>query len=244
MAEHLKTRIIERLKSTIATFEPLPPGSTPHKRGVHYFRACVGVDCLWGAMDMAKEGRQYKKRIVVRPARFRDGLFELYTYHIPKQWSAACVANRELIKEAQRRAHALERDCSTEGLEWRIRFFKHYYAVVRGGAKPEEGMKRYSRFYQYVYVAIYRRLKAAAEKPAEALPSAETQAVCLLPKTAEISFTPIRFRPKIAPYWTPLRRAYNYLGLKDLQPPDLQRITNPPKIHRTSAEFAYVAEKQ
>jgi hypothetical protein len=110
-------------------------------------------------MDEAKDGRKRRKRIVVRPSRHYDGLFELYTYHFPKHWSDACVANRNLIKEAQRRAHALEHDHSVEALEWRIRFFRHYFTVFKGGAKPEPGMKRYSRFYQYTYVALYRELK-------------------------------------------------------------------------------------
>ena len=116
---------------------------------------------------MAKEGRKCRKRIVVRPSRFRAGLHELYTYHFPKHWSAACVANRELIKEAQRQAHALEHDHSIEALEWRVRFFKHYYTVFKGGAKPEPGMKPYSRFYQYTYVAIYRQLQAERKKAQE-----------------------------------------------------------------------------
>ena len=122
---------------------------------------------MWGAMDTRKEGRHYKKRIVVRPSRFRNGLFELYTYHFPKHWSEACIANRELIKEAQRLAHAIEHDHSLEALTWRVRFFNHYFTVVKGGAKPEEGMKRYSRFYQYTYVAIYRQLQAERKKAQE-----------------------------------------------------------------------------
>lgn len=161
MPRHLKTRVINRLARTCATFVQLPPGSTPHKRGVHYFRTCVGIDTLWGAMDLEREGQKYKKRIVVRPSRFRRGLFELYTYHFPTHWSAACVANRELIKEAQHQAHALEHDHSVAALEWRLRFFTHYFRVFKGGAKPEPGLKPYSRFYQYVYVAIYRQLQAA-----------------------------------------------------------------------------------
>jgi len=168
MPRHLKTRVISRLARTCATFVQLPPGSTPHKRGVHYFRTCVGIDTLWGAMDLEREGQKYKKRIVVRPSRFRHGLFELYTYHFPTHWSAACVANRELIKEAQRQAHALEHDHSVAALEWRLRFFTHYFRVFKGGAKPEPGLKPYSRFYQYVYVAIYRQLQAerkAAQEP-------------------------------------------------------------------------------
>ena len=198
MSRHLKNIVIDRLKSTIATFVQLPAGSTPHSRGVRYFRANTGIDMFWGAMDMVKEGQARKKRIIVRPSRFRSGLFELYTYHFPKHWSAACVENREIIKEAQRRAHALEKDCTAEGLEWRIRFLMHYFRVFKGGGKPEEGFKAYSRFYQYTYVAIYRQLKAAAQKAKEE----ETVEI------EEISFEPIDFRPRLQAFSSPLRRAY------------------------------------
>jgi hypothetical protein len=132
-------------------------------------------------MDRYDEGQKYKKRVVVRPSRFRKGLHELYIYHFPKHWSAACVANRELIKEAQRQAHALEHDHSIEALEWRIRFFNHYFRVFKGGAKPEPGMKPYSRFYQYTYVAIYRQLKEEAAKQQALQPQ----------QPEEISFEPI-----------------------------------------------------
>ncbi len=198
MSRHLKNIVIDRLKSTIATFEQLPAGSTPHSKGVRYFRANTGIDMFWGAMDMVKEGQARKKRIIVRPSRFRSGLFELYTYHFPKHWSAACVENREIIKEAQRRAHALEKDCTAEGLEWRIRFLMHYFRVFKGGGKPEEGFKAYSRFYQYTYVAIYRQLKAAAQKAKKE----ETVEI------EEISFEPIDFRPRLQVFSSPLRRAY------------------------------------
>ena len=167
MSVHLKTKVINRLKWDGFEFVSLPRSATPHKRGVHYFRTCAFLTAIRGAVDMAKEGRKCRKRIVVRPSRFRAGLHELYTYHFPKHWSAACVANRELIKEAQRQAHALEHDHSIEALEWRVRFFKHYYTVFKGGAKPEPGMKPYSRFYQYTYVAIYRQLRAERKKAQE-----------------------------------------------------------------------------
>ena len=233
MSRHLKTTVIERLANTIATFVSLPAGSTPHARGVKYFRANLGIDMLWGAMDLEQEGQKYKKRIVVRPARFRDGLFELYTYHFPKKWSEACVANREMIKAAQRRAHALEKDYSPEGLEWRIRFFQHYFRVFKCGGKPEEGFKAYSRFYQYTYVAIYRQLKEEAQKANEKEVEIE-----------EISFEPIDFRPRLREFASPLRRAYNYLENQDLQPHDIQEVANPPKIPRTTAKFAHVKKKQ
>ena len=170
MSKHLKTKVINRLKWDGFEFVSLPVGSTPHKRGVHYFHTCAFVTAIRGAMDMAKEGRRCKKRIVVRPSRFRAGLHELYTYHFPTHWSAACITNRELIKEAQRQAHALEHDHSIEALEWRVRFFRHYYTVFKGGAKPEEGMKPYSRFYQYTYVSIYRQLQTERKKAQEPEP--------------------------------------------------------------------------
>ena len=72
MSRHLKNIVIDRLKSTIATFEQLPAGSTPHSKGVRYFRANTGINMLWGAMDMVKEGQARKKRIIVRPSRFRS----------------------------------------------------------------------------------------------------------------------------------------------------------------------------
>ncbi|MBQ9603377.1 MAG: hypothetical protein IJR42_06200 [Paludibacteraceae bacterium] len=216
MGKHLKTQVIEGLKSAGFVFEALPKGSTPHKRGVHYCRIFAGAKCVVGAMDEEKEGRKYKKRIVVRPARYRDGLFELYTYHFPKHWSAACVENRELIKEAQRRAHALEKDCTPEGLEWRIRFLMHYFRVFKGGGKPEEGMKAYSRFYQYTYVAIYRQLKAA-QKEAEIFQNSEVSLLHPLSSASlrspvpsgDITFEPIDFRPRLQAFSSPLRRAYN-----------------------------------
>ena len=227
MGKHLKTQVIERLKWAGFVFEALPKGSTPHKRGVHYCRCNLSIDFLIGAMDEEKEGRKYKKRIVVRTSRFRDGLFELYTYHFPKHWSAACMENRELIKEAQRRAHALEKDCTPEGLEWRIRFFEHYFRVFNRKEKPEEGFKAYSRFYQYTYVAIYRELKAAAQKEEEIFQNSEvsllhplSSASLLSPvPSGDITFEPIDFQPRLQAFSSPLRRAYNYYRNVELRPP-------------------------
>ena len=233
MAKHLKTQVIERLTEIGFSFEPLPAGSAPHKRGVRYFRAPDYIQYLWGAMDAVKEGQKYKKHIVVRPSRFRYGFFELYTYHFPTRWSAACVANRELIKEAQRRAHALEHDHSVEALEWRLRFFRHYFRVFKGGAKPEPGLKRYSRFYQYTYVAIYRQLQAEARKTQQPDPQID-----------QISFEPVEFRPSIRSFASPLSRAYNCYQNRHLQPPDIQQTINPQNVHRTTVEFAHVEKKQ
>ena len=152
------------LSGTIDHYVSLAPNSTPRARGVRYFVPIACYKYYWGAMNTVKEGRRYKKHIVVRRMPYAQGLLQLYTYHFPKTWSAACVANRELIKQAQRQAHALEHAHTREALEWRLRFFNHYFSVVKGGAAPEPGMKRYARFYQYTYVAIYRQLQAARDK--------------------------------------------------------------------------------
>ena len=211
MSKHLKNIVMNGLKSTGATFVQLPPDATPHTRGVRYFRFHTGIKCLWGAMDEEKIGRARRKRIVVRPSRFRDGLFELYTYHFPKHWSAACVANRELIKEAQRQAHALEHDHSIEALEWRVRFFDHYFRVFRRGEKPEPGIKAYARFYQYTYVVIYRELKAAQQQ------ALQPKEISFEPIVPESTFRPRRHREKNILDWAFKRYPYQKMSLRLLQ---------------------------
>ena len=174
MSRHLKTETILRLKAAGSIFAPPALISRSPRRGVRYFVTNEKCKFFCGKMNTFKEGRHFKKNIIVRRYRRKPAFLQLYTYHFPKTWSAACVANRELIKCAQKMAHALEHDHSLAGIEWRIRFFKHYYRVFKGGAQPEPGLKPYSRFYQYTYVCIYRDLKSAAQKaqqPAESQPS-------------------------------------------------------------------------
>ena len=204
MARHLKTSTILGLDKAIDHFIPSSEVSVLHSRGVRYFEPAVGIKDFCGAMNDIKEGRKYRKHIIVRRYPRQDKVLQLYTYHFPKTWSAGCVANRELIKEAQRRAHALEHDTSRAGLEWHLRFLNHYFRVFKGGEKPEPGMKPYSRFYQYTYVAIYRELQAAA-KPAEE-------------PTEPVSFEPINFRlkPIKTRHKTPLRRIFEQKNVPKL----------------------------
>ena len=144
---------MERLANTCVNFVSLPAGTTPCSKGVRYFVPKEGIELLKCAMDTVKEGQKYKKRIVVRPSRRRKGLHELYTYHFPTHWSAGCVANRELMAEARRQAHAIERDRTRAGLEWRIRFLKNYYS-----SEPE--VKRYSRLFHFAYAVIQKEIRA------------------------------------------------------------------------------------
>ena len=190
MSKHLKTTIFSLLTSTLFQEVPSPAVSKVRARGVRYLYPIDGINYYCGMMNSHKQGQKYRKHIIVRRVPRFGGLHQLYTYHFPKTWSAACVANRELIKTAQKLAHALEHDYSPEGIEWRLRFFHHYFHVVKGGAKPEPGLKPYTRFYQYVYVSIYRDLKSAvtaAQQSSIAEPS--------LPTPEDISFVPIDSRP-------------------------------------------------
>ena len=218
MARHLKSIIKNRLEAIVSYYAPYSEISASHRRGVRYLVPVVGIDMFWGAMNTVKEGYRYKKHIIVRRVPRSGGqLLQLYTYHFPKTWSAACVANRELIKEAQRRAHALEHVGSYEALEWHIRFLKHYFRVFRCGEQPEPGMKRYSRFYQYTYVAIYRELKAAQQAAKE---PAELTIHPLLPKAEEVTFDPIDYRPLRARRTYPLQHVYIQVQQREL---DIQK---------------------
>lgn len=202
MARHLKSIIKNRLEAIVSYYAPYSEISASHRRGVRYLVPITAINMFCGAINTAKEGLHYKKHIIVRRVpRCGGQLLQFYTYHFPNHWSMACVANRELIKEAQRQAHALEHDHSLAALEWRVRFFNHYFTVFKGGAKPEPGMKPYSRFYQYTYVAIYRELKEEARRA----------------KEKEIDIEDLSFEPVIDSF--PLRRrqrsvnlSYNFLN--------------------------------
>ena len=227
MPKHLKTTIFSFLTSTLFQEVPSPAVSKVRARGVRYLYPIDGINYYCGMMNSHKQGQKYRKHIIVRRVPRFGGLHQFYTYHFPKTWSAACVANRELIKTAQKLAHALEHDYSPEGIEWRLRFFHHYFHVVKGGAKPEPGLKPYTRFYQYVYVSIYRDLKSAVTAAQEASlaqnASAEQSllsAPCISAESPsplspeDISFVPIDPRPLRS------RRTYplNALSLSSAHP--------------------------
>ena len=198
MSKHLKTNIFSFLTSTIFQEVPSPAVSKVRARGVRYLYPIDGINYYCGMMNSHKKGQKYRKHIIVRRVPRFGGLHQFYTYHFPKTWSAACIANRELIKTAQKLAHALEHDYSPEGIEWRLRFFHHYFHVVKGGAKPEPGLKPYTRFYQYVYVSIYRDLKSAAQQASVqevSLAEQPTTSESSLPTPENVSFVPIDPRP-------------------------------------------------
>ena len=235
MPKHLKTHIISRLDPAISFFVPSSRVSALHSRGVRYFVPMEGIDAFWGAMNTFREGRRYHKHIVVRRTPAHEGLLQLYTYHFPKHWSDACVANRELIKEAQRQAHALEHDYSVEALEWRIRFFNHFFTVCKGGAKPEPGLKPYTRFYQYTYVAIYRQLQAERLKAQE--PQNDLADLSFEPVAAEKPFS--LKRPLKRPHSAAMERI-----LRGLSPEPPPPAPQPEKTPHGTIFLAYLKKKQ
>ena len=197
MSRHLKTTVYSLLTTTIFRAVPSPAVSTRHARGVRYLEPFEALNFYCGIMNSHKKGQKLRKHIIVRRVPRFKNLHQLYTYHFPKTWSAACVANRELIKLAQRQAHALEHDYTPLGIEWRIRFFDHYFKVFKGGAKPAPGLKRYSRFYQFVYVSIYRELKSAVQQASEQQAALRSSARrCPSELTPDdVTFDPIDHRP-------------------------------------------------
>ena len=204
MARHLKTEIISSLDRIVSEYVILPANSAPRARGVRYLTFVEGIDAYFGMMNSHKEGRHYRKHIIVRRCPEHNGLHQLYTYHFPTHWSAACVANRELIKEAQRQAHALERDHSMEALEWRIRFLNHYFNVFKAHKQPEPGLKPYARFYQYTYVSICRALQSARDAAKSQENSVELSSLTASHDNAALSPSDVTFEP------IPLRRLHTF----------------------------------
>ena len=193
MGKYLKTRVIERLSATCATFVSLPPDATPSTKGVRYFTTVEAVKTIRGAMDLIREGRKYHKRIIVRPSRHRKGLHELYTYHIPKAWSQACQDNRALLHQARVQAHAIERDHSLAALEWRVQHLANYY-------NPKDGIKPYARLFHYVYFVLQRDMRAVKNEPSIALtepPASSSSSSAQNVRSAVSSPTEISFEPII-----------------------------------------------
>lgn len=123
----------------------------------------VAIDSWRGALDSRKTGQAKRERLV---SRYRKGSGETHQVY-PMQmhegaWSEGATANRELMKSAQREAHAIERaakhpeQASAELLAkasmWQTRFDEY-----KSTKKP--GDRQYATLYTYTYVHLYRELK-------------------------------------------------------------------------------------
>ena len=117
------------------------------------------IDTVRGAIDSVKEGQAKRERTISRWHDYgersytKDGrkIHESYKYKFHEgAWSEGATRNRELIKQAQRMAHDIEKDpVSSE--KWHKKY-EEYLANLKAGEKEY-------RFYNYVYVTIYRGLR-------------------------------------------------------------------------------------
>ena len=116
-----------------------------------------GIASMWGAIDSVKDGQMNRMRLVVRRHDYgeeknydQDGskIHELYYYHMHEgAWSEGATKNREIIKAAQRAAHAVERDAELRPL------WEAAYEDYKASLSPD---KPAYHFYNFVYVTILR----------------------------------------------------------------------------------------
>ena len=123
----------------------------------------VVIDKLTGALDSKQYGESHGMRLV---SRYRKGSGNEHQIYFMRKhegaWSEGATRNRELIKAAQKCAHAIDKaarkpeECTAEAVaeakEWQERF-----QAYRAGIK--EGERGYGSLYTYVYVQIYREMK-------------------------------------------------------------------------------------
>ena len=123
------------------------------------------IESYTGTLDSPKEGQAKRQRVI---SRFRPGTkgHQMYTMHMHEgPWSEGATSNRELMKTAQREAHAIERAAKhpelatpeylTLAAEWQKRF-----AEYKSTKKPED--KQFATLYTYTYSHLYRELKVGA----------------------------------------------------------------------------------
>lgn len=120
----------------------------------------IAIDYNRGALDSRKTGQAKRERLI---SRYRNGQAHQYPMKMHEgPWSEGATANRELMKTAQREAHAIERAAKhpelstaeyiTLAAEWQQRF-----AAYKGTKKP--GDRQFATLYTYTYSHLYREMK-------------------------------------------------------------------------------------
>lgn len=125
----------------------------------------IAIDSWRGSLDSRRTGQAKRERLV---SRYRKGSGENHQVYPMKMhegpWSEGATANRELMKSAQREAHAIERaakhpeqasaEYSAKASMWQARF-----AEYKATKKP--GDKQFATLYTYTYSHLYRELKVS-----------------------------------------------------------------------------------
>ena len=118
------------------------------------------IDKNSGAVDSRRDGQAKRERLV---SRYRNGQAHQYPMKMHEgPWAEGATTNRELMKSAQREAHAIENaaqhpeQATTEMLAkasmWQQRFDAYKSTKKRGD-------KQYATLYTYTYSHLYRELK-------------------------------------------------------------------------------------
>jgi GAF domain-containing protein len=123
----------------------------------------VAINTWRGPLDSRKTGQAKRERLV---SRYRKGSGENHQVYPMKMhegpWAEGATRNRELMKTAQREAHAIERaalhpelatpEYLTLAAEWQKRF-----AEYKSTKRPQD--KQFATLYTYTYSHLYRELK-------------------------------------------------------------------------------------
>ena len=124
------------------------------------------VDEIKGALDSKKYAQTHGMMLVSRHLKGSGEEHQMYFMRMHEgAWSEGATRNRELIKAAQKKAHAIDRaarrpdECPlelvAEAQQWQERFSSYR-------ASLKEGEKGYATLYTYTYVQLYRQLKEDA----------------------------------------------------------------------------------
>ena len=121
----------------------------------------IAINTWRGALDSRKTGQAKRERLV---SRYRNGEnHQVYPMKMHEgRWSEGATANRELMKSAQREAHAIERaakhpENATSEYIAKAAMWQDRFAEYKSTKQP--GDKQYATLYTYTYVHLYRELK-------------------------------------------------------------------------------------
>ena len=113
-----------------------------------------------GALDSRKDGQAKRERLV---SRYRNG--QAYQYPMKMHegpWAEGATANRELMKSAQREAHAIENaakhpEQATAEMLIKASMWQQRFDEYKSTKKRSD--KQYATLYTYTYSHLYRELK-------------------------------------------------------------------------------------
>ncbi len=138
-----------------------------------------------GAVDSRKDGQAKRERLI---SRYRNGKAHQYPMKMHEgPWAEGATANRELMKSAQREAHAIENaakypeQASAEMLA-KASMWQQRFAEYKSTKKRSD--KQYATLYTYTYSHLYRELKAGRvlENMAELKAHKKAQYQSLIPQ--------------------------------------------------------------